>query len=192
MKRPVRTTVIIGLLCALCAASLIPLSPAIFYGGTLMVRLFVFFNIAIYATLLCRWSGESPARIVLPLIFLTGLTLLPMLQEGFLLTALVIFCWIRSSVCNSEPSIRVILAECVTLAGYVGLALVLTPAGDFCLPVMTWLFYLMQALYFYIIPHGKVTESVLGVNDSFDRAYMETERILNGTEGGRGWPADHV
>jgi len=177
MKKPIRTTLIFGVLSALCALPIITFSSTHF-GWSTPYKLFVFFNVAIYTMLLCQWSKKPITSVLFPLLLVLGVTLWPVGQSGFLLISLAVFGWIRSGICYSANPLRSILAETITLAGGAGFIFILLPNSFFALPIAVWLFCLFQTLYFYIVPGITEHESAEGTADSFDQACREMERLL--------------
>jgi len=178
MKKPIRTTVFFGLLSALC---FIPFSQVFTssLGWLMAYKLFLLLNLAIYSVLLCRWSKTSPAAILFPLLLLSGVALWPHTYTGFILIALAVFSWIRSGVCFKSTPVRAIIAEIATVVAGVGFMLFWWPDSPLAQPLAIWLFFLIQTLYFYIVPGITKQRSDAVSKDSFEQACREMERLLD-------------
>jgi hypothetical protein len=70
------------------------------------------------------------------------------------------------------------IAETVTAAGGAALVALLGPANAVTWAISIWLFFLMQALYFFIVPHRGSTTADRQNVDPFDQAQREAKRIL--------------
>ncbi len=178
MRNPIRTTVIFGLISAILAVPLAYL-PINFDELSLASRAYLFTNLIFYTGLLCHWSKTPLPAILFPSILLLGLVVWPPVQTGFLLVSLIVFSWIRSGICFKENSTRAILAEIITLIGGFCFVLFCLPNSILALPLAIWLFYLIQTLYFYIVPN--ITEDNIEQlpSDSFEQARAEMERLLD-------------
>jgi len=178
MKKPIRTTLFFVLLSALC---FIPFSQVLTssLGWLLANKLFLLLNIFLYSVLLCRWSRTSLAAIMFPLLLLSGVALWPHTNTGFILVALAVFSWIRSGVCFKSVPIRAMIAEITTIVAGVGFMLFWWPNSTLAQPLAIWLFFLIQTLYFYIVPGitKQCPDSV--TKDSFEKTCREMERLLD-------------
>lgn len=176
MTTPIRTTLIFGILSAL---SVIPLthSPGILWGWPVALKFFVLINLTLYGILLCRWSKVRITSIAFPITLLTGLVLWPISCSGFVLVTLGVLGWIRSGICFKELSIRIVLAELITIVGGAGFFMFWQPGATIVIPVSIWFFFLVQTIYFFIIPCRLETPGE-GRADPFEQASREMERIL--------------
>ena len=95
MNKPIRTTLVYGLLSALM------MIPVIWYQHTYRpwpkaMELALWADLAVYAVLLCRWSRTRFSTVFFPLLLLFGVAVWPRVHFGFILMALGVFSWIRS------------------------------------------------------------------------------------------------
>lgn len=176
MTTPIRTTLIFGILSAL---SVIPLTHylSILWGWPVALKSYVLINLMLYSILLCRWSNARIVSIIVPLSLLTGMVLWPLSCSGFVLVSLGVLGWIRSGICFKELSIRIVLAELITIVGGAGFLVFWQPGSTIVLPVAIWFFFLVQTIYFFIIP-CRIETPGEGRADPFEQASREMERIL--------------
>jgi hypothetical protein len=178
MKKPIRTTLFFGLLSALCV---IPFTEALTssLGWLMAYKIFILLNLTLYSVLLCRWSKSSPVAIIFPLLLLLGVALWPYTYTGCALAALAVFSWIRSGICFKSAPIRAMIAETATVAASAGFMLFWWPSSTLAQPLAIWLFFLIQTLYFYIVPG--ITKQCFDpvTKDSFEQACREVERLLD-------------
>ena len=176
MTKQIRTTLVFGLL---SAVSVIPLThyPAILWGWSVAIKLFVLINLMLYSMLLCRWSNTSIISIVFPLLLAAAMALLSNTYSSFILVSLGVFSWIRSGMCFKEMPIRAVFAEFITISGGAGFLLFWWPEPTLVLPVAIWSFFLFQTLYFFIIPY-RIENPTAIVSDPFEQASRELERLL--------------
>jgi len=180
MKRPIRTNLVYGLICALGvvpAASLL----AEYTGWATAFQLILWAALCGYAVLLARWSGTGLGSLLLPLALLLGAALWPGIHAAFFFLGLGVFSWVRSGICFNRFPIRAVAAETVTAAGGAGLVTLLSPASSVAWSISIWLFFLMQALYFFIVPVNACTDPGRCSQDPFEQARREARRILEST-----------
>lgn len=176
MTNHIRTTLIFGLLSAICV---IPLThfPTILWGWPVALKCFILANLILYSFLLCRWSNTSIVSIAFPLLLATGMALHPGTYSGFMLVILGVFGWIRSAICFNEMPVRSLIAEFITLGGGAIFLVFWWPEPTMVLSVAIWLFFLFQTLYFFIVPPS--TENPISVvSDPFEQASREMERLF--------------
>jgi len=177
MKRCVRTTLVYAMISAFSvmpAAGLMagPLGWAMAFKLALWADLFG------YAVLLARWSGKALSAVLFPLALLLGAALWPGSYAGFCLLGMGVFSWVRSGICFAGTPLRSIVAEIITVAGGAALVALLSPGSTVIWAVSIWLFFLVQALYFFIVPaNGPSTIDRL-VEDPFEQARREAQRVL--------------
>lgn len=178
MKRPVRTTLIYGIISAM---AVMPVAWLIAgpMGWPMAFKLALWVDLFIYAMLLARWSGKGPGTIVFPITLLLGTALWPGVYSGFFFLGLGVFSWIRSGICFSGTPIRAVAAEIITVAGGAGLVALLGPVSTITWAISIWLFFLVQALYFFIIPATAPSTTVRTVEDPFEQARREAQRVLD-------------
>lgn len=176
MTTPVRTTLLFGLCSAILA---VPVTSflTIFLAWSMALNIFVALNLVLYSFLLCRWTATRPLSLAFPLLLATGIALWPESSTAFLLAALWLFVWIRSGACIQAMVIRKIHAELITVLGGAGFLLFWSSDAPLALPVVTWFFFLVQSLYFIIIPDTQQREKN-DDPDQFELARREMERIF--------------
>jgi hypothetical protein len=180
MKFPVRTTLVYGLICALIA---IPAAAGLtgIAGGSIAFKLVLWTILSGYSLLLARWSGKPPAVLLFPLILLLGTAVWPGIDAVFFFLGLGVLCWLRSGICFSHFPLRAMIAETVTAVGGAALIVLLGPTNAVTWTISIWLFFLVQALYFFIVPHRGSTTTDRQNVDPFEKAYHEAQRILENT-----------
>ena len=178
MKQPVRTTLAYGLISAL---TVMPAawSAAELIGWTMAFKLALWADLSIYAVLLARWSGNGLSAVGFPLALLLGTALWPGFFSGYFFLGLGVFSWIRSGVCFSGTPVRGVAAEIITVAGGAGLVALLGPVSTLAWAISIWLFFLMQARYFYMVPTAHATETVRTAADPFEQSRREAQRLLD-------------
>jgi hypothetical protein len=177
MNKPVRTTLIFGLVSALAMVPVLWYQRS-FGAWPMALKLAIWLNLAVYALLLCRWSRTRYLSILFPLALLLGAALWPHTHAGFLLLALGIFSWIRSGICFRNAPLRALAAELVTVLGGSMLVLIWWPRSAFSWALAVWLFYLVQTVYFFILPACANTSRSAEKTDVFEQARREAERVL--------------
>jgi hypothetical protein len=180
MKSPIRTTLVYGLICALIA---IPATGGLagIVGGSIAFKLVLWTILSGYSLLLARWSGKHPAVLLFPLILLLGTAVWPAIDTVFFFLGLGVLCWLRSGICFSHFPLRAMIAETITAAGGAALVTLLGPGNAVTWAISIWLFFLVQALYFFIVPHRGSTTADRHNVDPFDQAQREAQRILEST-----------
>jgi hypothetical protein len=177
MKPPVRTTLVYGLIGALIAMP-VTVGLAGIVGGSIAFKLVLWTILSGYSLLLARWSGKHLAVLLFPLILLLGTAVWPGIDAVFFFLALGVLCWLRSGICFSHFPLRAMIAEIVTAVGGATLIVLLGPANAVTWAISIWLFFLVQALYFFIVPHRGSTTADRKNADPFDQAQREAQRIL--------------
>jgi hypothetical protein len=151
------------------------------YGAWPMaLELAIWLNLAIYAVLLCRWSRTRMSAVFFPLALLLGVALWPGTQTGFLLIALGIFSWMRSGICFKSTPLRSLTAELATVLGGGMLVAFWWPNSIVSWALAVWIFFLVQSVYFFIIPIKQHNREISQDIDPFERARREAERVLEG------------
>jgi hypothetical protein len=177
MKKPIRTTVVFGLL-----SSLIML-PVIGYEGIRWVwpsvfELALWAMLAAYAMLLCRWARVRCLSVLFPLLLLLGVAVWPTGHRAFLLIGLAVFSWIRSGVCFRAAPLRALVAELVTVLGAACTIALWWPQSALAWALSVWFFFLVQTLYFFFVPVAAGSGAATIRRDPFEQARVELERIL--------------
>lgn len=180
MNTPVRTTLVFGLLSGLAMV------PVLWYqrvsgAWPTALELAIWANLAIYSVLLCRWSRTRIAAILIPLVLLLGVAFWPRTHTGFLLMAMGIFSWIRSGICFKNTPLRALTAELITVLGGSVLVAFWWPQSITSWALAVWLFFLVQSVYFFILPSNAYPGERHANSDPFDQALREAERVLEGS-----------
>ena len=177
MMNPIPVTLIFGLLSGLSIFPLVHFATTL-VGWAVALKFFVLINLTLYGFLLCLWSRKPIVSIAFPLLLVTGMALWPDSSSAFVPVVLGVFGWIRSAICFKELSIRIVLAEMVTIIGGAGFLLFWGPTFTSGLVLAIWFFFLVQTLYFYIVPDTRVDNLAARISDPFEHARLEMERIL--------------
>jgi hypothetical protein len=71
-----------------------------------------------------------------------------------------------------------VAAEVITVGGGAGLVSLLGPGSSLTWAISIWLFFLMQAVYFYMVPTSCPADAVETMTDPFSHAHREALRVL--------------
>ena len=177
MKRHVRTTLVYGLISAL---TVMPAAWSLAgpVGWPMAFKLMLWLDLLGYAALLARWSGKGPSVILFPMVLLLGTALWPGVYTGFFFLGLGVFSWIRSGSCFCGTPVRAVAAEVITVGGGAGLVSLLGPGSSLTWAISIWLFFLVQAVYFYMVPTSCPPDAVGTASDPFDASHREALRVL--------------
>jgi hypothetical protein len=178
MKRPVRTTLVYGAISALAVMPAAVLLSA-YVDWPSAVKLALWADLAAYAVLMARWSGKPLTAIMFPLALLLGTALWPGLYSAFFFLGAGVLSWLRSGICFSSTPMRAMAAETVSIAGGAGLVVLLGPGTTVTWAVSIWLFFLVQALYFFIVSPVEQPTSAQTPPDPFAQAQREALRVLD-------------
>jgi hypothetical protein len=178
MKRHVRTTLVYGLVSTLTVMPFAGLLAGLI-GWPISFKLVLWLDLFIYAVLLARWSGKGIGAIVFPTALLLGTALWPGVYSGFFLFGLGVFSWVRSGCCFCGTPIRAIAAEVITVGGGAGLMTLLSPGTTITWAIGIWLFFLVQTLYFFIVPAIDSSDGNRTFEDPFEQACREAQRVLD-------------
>ncbi|MFW2366548.1 MAG: hypothetical protein ACN4GW_09035 [Desulforhopalus sp.] len=176
MTFPIRSTLLFGILSSI---AVLPLTKflTVFVGWYMGSKIYILLNLAFYSFMLCRWTKSRMISLVYPLLLAAGMTLWSNDISSFVVVILWVFAWIRSGICFQSILSRKVVAELITLVGGAGFLLFWWPGITVTLPVATWFFFLVQTLYFLIIPLEDEERESAGP-DQFERARQEMERIF--------------
>ncbi|GAB6905542.1 conserved membrane hypothetical protein [Desulfosarcina cetonica] len=177
MTPSIRTTLIYGLISALVVMPVAGwLAGPI--GGSMAFKLTLWLDLLIYALLLARWGRRHPATILFPMGLLLGAALWPGVYTGFFCLGLGMLAWIRSGICFTTTPLRALLAETIAIGGGIALTVFFHPTTAISWAIAIWLFFLMQALYFFIVPSSRRDSSATAQEDPFERACRDVKRLL--------------
>ncbi len=173
---PVRTTIMYGFAAALFFMPAVILMVNIM-AWPLAFRLAIWAIILGYSYLLVSWSGKGPAQIIFPQLILLAAALWSNSTVFFLVLAILVLCWIRQR-CFMKSSVKALLIETVVTGGAVALILFFNPHSTPSLAISTWLFFLVQSLYFVFF-YPAATAGSITSPDRFIRACKQAEEILS-------------
>ncbi len=177
-QRPVLTTILFGLACAVAYIPLGWFLGKVFYWPTAL-RLMIWTGLAGYTWILTRTSGKPLLAALFPLLFLLAAAVIPIFSipvTAYGLFALGVLSWVRSGICYPGSvlgRVALELALCVggaLLIGWFGPRTVLEAA------LMVWLFFLLQSTYFLFAPTPAMQSSPR--LDRFEEARRRAERIM--------------
>ncbi|MDJ0623971.1 MAG: hypothetical protein QNJ17_13460 [Desulfocapsaceae bacterium] len=175
--KPIRTTIFFGIISGIIVL-LLSFLPVHLFGWSATVKLYLLLNVTIYGILLCRWSRTPLIKLLFPLGLLTGIAFFSSSPISFILAALAIFSWIRSGLCFAHFPRRTMLAELLTIMAGAGSLWLMPPYGPLSLALTICLFFLLQSLYFFMVPQREVRKSAGNGRDAFEHASGELEKIL--------------
>ncbi len=179
MNRAVRTTVVYALASGFLAVPIAMLmSSYLYWPGAL--KLVLWADIALYGILMARWGGVRLLSVVFPLLVLLGAALWPRAHSGFFILALGVFSWVRSGVCFKGAPMRTLMAEVVTMVGGAGLLLMIGSHSYGAWALNICLFFLVQSLYFFIVPVASTGQNTSISGDPFELAAEDAEKVLEG------------
>jgi hypothetical protein len=178
VKRSVRTTLVFG---AISAALFMPLAWGLagLVGWRMAFKLVLWADLLCYSLLLIRWSGKGPGAALFPLALLLGTAVWPGINAVFFFLGLGVLSWVRSGICFTGAPLRVMVAEIITVAGGAGLVVLLGPGSTIAWAISLWLFFLVQALYFFIAPGVESPAAARPAADPFAQAHREALRVLD-------------
>ena len=179
MNQPVRTTIVFALVSGLYMVPIVALQSR--YGlWPDAIKLALWADMAVYSILLSRWSGMRLWPLAIPLTFLLGAALWPTVDWGFFILAIGIFSWIRSGICTNCKALRGLLAEGITVTAAVLLLVLLGGNSPLAWGLNVCLFFLVQSLYFFMVPFANKASVQTSAKDPFDQAIDEAQRIIDG------------
>ncbi len=179
MNRAVRTTVVYALASGFLAVPIAMLISSYLHWPEAL-RLVLWADIALYAMLMARWGGVRLLSVVFPLLVLLGAALWPRAHSGFFILALGVFSWVRSGVCFKGAPLRTLMAEVVTMVGGAGLLLMIGAHSYGAWALNICLFFLVQSLYFFIVPVLSDGRNAPVSSDPFEQAAEDAEKVLEG------------
>jgi hypothetical protein len=173
---PVRTTILYGFVAALLFI------PGVILTGKIMAwplafRLVIWTIILGYSYLLVSWSGKGPIQIIFPQLILLAAALWSNSIIFFLVLTILVLGWTRQR-CFMKSSVKALLVETVVSGGAVALILFFNPYSTVSHAISTWLFFLVQSLYFVFF-YPEATAGDITSSDRFARASKQAEEILS-------------
>ena len=178
LRRPIRTTIVFGLICGL---TFIPLSfllnHVIAWTGAICLALWLY--VAGYGILLKRWSENNLVSIIFPLLILLLAIFLMDSVAAFFLLALLVISWMRSGICFQKSAWTRLLAELLLdITGGV-LIFAFKPASISAWALGVWMFFLVQSIYFVIFDTATIKTPDKDETEFFERARTHAEDILS-------------
>jgi hypothetical protein len=178
LKRPVRTTILFGLICGFAFG---PLCFAMNYlfSWSNAICLSFWMYVAGYATLLSYWNKQRLQSIAFPLLFLLLTIFLMDSIVGFYILALIMVSWIRSGIYIQKAGWMRFAIELLlcSLGGF--LVISFTPGSIFAWSLGVWMFFLIQSFYFVIFEIGGTVTEDYCMTGLFERAQKRAETILS-------------
>ena len=180
IQRPVLMTLLFGLVCGI---SYIPLNLALnmIFWWPMAIHLTLWLFSTGYGLLMGHWSKNKISPILFPLLILLLAAFLVESAAAFFLFALAIISWIRSGICfQVRAGINVVVEILLCATGGI-LVAAYTPGSPIAWVLGTWLFFLLQALYFVVYdPQAFLSEEKHDLEiDPFERASKRAEEILS-------------
>jgi hypothetical protein len=179
MKNTVRTTIVYAVLSGFVV---VPAASAlsIYLSWPMAFKLTLWADLALFAVLMARWSGVRLPLLLFPLTILLGSALWPRAFSGFFILALGVFAWMRSGICFQGAPLRALTAEVLTLGGAAGLLLLFGGHSKVAWALTISLFFLIQSIYFFIVPTQQSKSKTGRVKDPFEKAVEAAQKVLDG------------
>jgi len=175
-KRPVRTTVFYGLICALLFFAV-----GIFFEHTIFWSIFfriaIFTCLAAYSIILASWTNKKRISVIFPLFFLVFFIFSNSSNSAFLLLCLGMLSWIRSGICFQKALSKSLGAEIIFSIGGGAIVAYLSPYSTLTWALGIWMFFLVQSLYFIVMTDFVSEENPVNT-DAFEVAKLRAEGIL--------------
>ena len=179
MNRAIRTTIVYAAASGILAVPFAMLLSSYLYWPEAL-KLVLWVDLAIYGLLMARWGGARLLSVAFPLLILLGAALWPRANSAFFVLALGIFSWMRSGVCFSGNPFRSLMAELVTVVGGAGLLLLIGSQSHGAWALNICFFFLVQSLYFFIVPVRSNGLDRHTAVDSFEQAVEDAKKVLEG------------
>ncbi len=173
---PVRSTMLFGIVAALLFIPGVTLMGK-FIAWPLAFRLAVWAMVLGYSYLLASWSNTGLVKIIFPLLILLAAALWSTSSIFFLVLAILVLGWVRQNCFMKGSSVKGLLVETLVSGGAVALILFFNPHSTPSLAISTWLFFLVQALYFVFFSSAAAVKDSASP-DRFARACKQAEEIL--------------
>ncbi len=177
MKQCARTTIVYGLVSAL---TVIPTAGLVAHctSWTTALTFVLWIDLFFYTIFLARWSRTPFFSIIYPLFLSLATALWADRCLELIIFGLGAFAWIRGGICFCRTPVRCILAETITLVGGAGLVFLFRPETGIVQAMGIWLFFLVQALYFFIVPMNTGKQRDVASLDPFEHALQKASRLL--------------
>ncbi|MBU0479934.1 MAG: hypothetical protein KKG47_02410 [Proteobacteria bacterium] len=176
--RPVRTTILFGLLAAGVYLS-IQMLESFFYLWPAERYFLAWLVFAGYGLLLARWAKRNPIRILMPSLALLAVFILARSELLMVVAFLAMLGWTRSRICFPVGLLKGLAAEICLGFGGLLLLVFLGPGTLVSKALGILLFFMVQAVYFVIFDQAERGCREKGLSDPFDKARKEVESILS-------------
>ena len=178
IHRPIRTSLLWGLLCGLLFFPLnFVLSSLISWSSAICLTFWLF--LAGYAFVLSKWSKRKFLSSAFPLMFLCLSIFLVKSITAFFLLSLIVTSWIRSGI-YFQGSVGIKLSMEILLCAIGGILITIyTPSATFSGGLVIWMFFLVQTLYFIIFDTSVTIPKETFTKDPFEHASKCAEDILS-------------
>ena len=179
MSKPVRTTIVFALVSgAFVVPAAVLMSP--YWSWPAVFKIMIWSDLTLYALLLCRWSRTPLGQLAFPLAILLATALWPNVYWGFFMLAMGVLSWIRSGICFTARPIRALFAEGLTIAGALLLLTLFGGHTSLAWALDICLFFLVQSLYFFLVPAKWAHVGLEPEMDPFERAVAEVRQVMDG------------
>ena len=180
LKNPTRSTIIYALACGI---GFVPLGQMLnlFTAWPRAICLTLWICLAGYALILNLWGEWRPGQTLFPLLNLLPVIFLADSIVLFFILALIACGWIRSGICYPGAGAKGIAVELLLLILAILLVLAFAPGSVFMWALGTWMFFLVQALYFVFIDTTVKQRKRNTRSDAFETASKQAEQILAGS-----------
>jgi hypothetical protein len=179
MKNPIRTTIVYALASgAIVVPAAMVLSTYLHWPTAFKLMLWA--DLALYGVLMARWRGAQILSVFFPLMILLGAALWPRASSGFFILALGVFSWMRSGLCFQATPLRTLVAEVITIVGAAAVLVFLGGHSSVAWALNICLFFLIQSLYFFIVPEHRTSPDIQNAKDPFERAADRAKKVLDG------------
>ena len=176
--QPIRTTIIFGLICGLLFIPMsMGLSYLLYWPKAFCTSIWLF--LAVYSFLLARWGKINTATIIFPLIVLLIFVYIVDSPVPFIVLALGILSWIRSSICFKKTLVKMLTAETIICFGGGALVAFFIPHSTFSWALGICMFFLVQALYFVLFENVYENDEEKFEVDPFEQAMMRAGKIMS-------------
>jgi len=174
---PVAASVIFAAAAAVLVAAATLLPPRLI-PRTTALNAAIFLCLAAYSAFLARSSGRSLRALFAPLFMLATVTTVAGSVTGFVVPAAAGLAWVRSGICFSGPLPRRVSAETIACAAGLALAWRLQPPGPYGWVLSTWMFGLIQALYFVVVDAERTGLPEKQGQDKMANTYRRADALL--------------
>jgi hypothetical protein len=157
------------------AATLLPPRPI---PRTTALNAALFLCLAAYAAFLARSSGRSLRALFAPLFMIAAVVAVAGSVTGFVVPAAAGLSWIRSGICYTGSMPRRVCAEAIVCAAGLALAWLLQPPGPYGWPLSTWMFGLIQALYFGMVDAERADLPEKQGHDRMAKTHRRADTLL--------------